>query len=66
MDEDLVKMVPAIYMPMIDTAEVVAKRYKVSREQQDEYGLQSQKRVAAAREAGVLMLRLRRSRPPWQ
>ncbi len=52
MDEDLVKMVPAIYMPMIDTAEVVAKRYKVSREQQDEYGLQSQKRVAAAREAG--------------
>lgn len=52
MDEELVKMVPAIYMPMIDTAEVVAKRYGISREAQDEYGLQSQQRVAAAREAG--------------
>ncbi|MEX0344490.1 MAG: acetyl-CoA C-acyltransferase [Rhizobiaceae bacterium] len=52
MDEELIKMVPDIYMPMIDTAEVVANRYGISREQQDEYGLQSQKRVAAAREAG--------------
>ncbi len=52
MDKKLVKMVPAIYMPMIDTAEVVAKRYGISREQQDEYGLRSQQRVAAAREAG--------------
>ncbi len=52
LDEELVKMVPATYMPMIDTAEIVAKRYDISREQQDEYGLQSQKRVAAAREAG--------------
>ena len=41
-----------VYMPMIDTAEVVAKRYGISRERQDEYGLESQRRVAAAREAG--------------
>jgi acetyl-CoA C-acetyltransferase len=39
-------------MPMIDTAEVVAKRYKVSREAQDEYALQSQQRTAAGQEAG--------------
>jgi acetyl-CoA C-acetyltransferase len=39
-------------MPMIDTAEIVAKRYGISRERQDEYGLESQRRVAAAREAG--------------
>ena len=42
----------ALHMPMIDTAEVVAKRYDVSRERQDEYGLQSQERTAAAQEAG--------------
>lgn len=42
-----------VYMPMIDTAEVVAKRYGISRERQDEYGLESQRRVAAAREAGL-------------
>jgi len=41
-----------VYMPMIDTAEVVAKRYGISRERQDEYGLESQRRTAAAREAG--------------
>ena len=41
-----------VYMPMIDTAEVVAKRYKVSREAQDEYALQSQQRTAAAQDAG--------------
>ncbi len=43
-----------ILMPMIDTAEVVAKRYDVSREVQDEYALQSQQRTAAAQEAGKL------------
>ncbi len=43
---------PAPPMPRIDTAEVVAKRYGVSRERQDEYALESQRRVAAAREAG--------------
>ena len=41
-----------VLMPMIDTAEVVAKRYDVSREAQDEYALQSQQRTAAGQEAG--------------
>jgi acetyl-CoA C-acetyltransferase len=43
---------PDIYMAMLETAEVVAKRYKVSREAQDAYGLQSQERYAAALAAG--------------
>ena len=43
---------PNIYMPMLDTAEVVANRYSISREVQDEYALQSQQRTAAAQEAG--------------
>ena len=43
---------PGIYFPMGQTAEVVAKRYKVSREAQDEYSLESQLRTAAAQEAG--------------
>lgn len=41
-----------VYMPMIDTAEIVSQRYGISREAQDAYGLESQRRVAAAREAG--------------
>ncbi|MGB5331606.1 MAG: acetyl-CoA C-acyltransferase [Woeseiaceae bacterium] len=41
-----------VLIPMIDTAEVVARRYKVSREAQDEYALQSQQRTAAGQEAG--------------
>ena len=43
---------PDLYLPMIDTAEVVAKRYGITREQQDEYGLQSQLRTAAGQQAG--------------
>lgn len=43
---------PAMYMAMGNTAEVVARRYNVSREMQDEYALQSQQRYAAAQEAG--------------
>ena len=43
---------PHILMPMIDTAEVVSRRYNVSREAQDEYALQSQERTAAGQEAG--------------
>ena len=43
---------PDLHMPMIDTAEVVAERYSVTREQQDEYALSSQQRTAAAQEAG--------------
>jgi acetyl-CoA C-acetyltransferase len=45
---------PELYMPMIDTAEIVAKRYGISREAQDEYSLESQRRTAAAQEAGRL------------
>ncbi|WP_299308993.1 acetyl-CoA C-acyltransferase [uncultured Croceicoccus sp.] len=53
-DEGLIAMHPAAYMPMIGTAEVVAKRYGISREAQDEYSLQSQQRTAAAQQAGRL------------
>jgi acetyl-CoA C-acetyltransferase len=42
---------PEIYWPMIDTAETVAKRYKISRETQDEFALESQRRTAAAQQA---------------
>jgi len=41
-----------ILMPMIDTAEIVAQRYEISREAQDAYALQSQQRTAAGQEAG--------------
>ena len=51
-DRALLEMHPAIYMPMIGTAEVVAKRYGISREAQDEYSLRSQQRTAAAQAAG--------------
>ncbi len=42
---------PELYWPMIQTADNVAKRYKISREVQDEYGLESQRRTAAAQQA---------------
>ena len=51
-DEELMAMHPNIHMPMLQTAEVVAKRYGISREAMDEYGLQSQQRTAEAYEAG--------------
>ncbi|WP_292614345.1 acetyl-CoA C-acyltransferase, partial [Nitrobacter sp. 62-13] len=41
-----------VYMPMIDTAEVVAKRYGIPREAQDEYALESQRRTASAQQGG--------------
>ena len=44
---------PELYMSMLDTAEVVAKRYNISREAMDEFGLQSQLRTAAAQQAGL-------------
>jgi acetyl-CoA C-acetyltransferase len=44
--------VPALYMAMIETAEIVAERYRVSREAQDEYALQSQRRTAEGQAAG--------------
>ena len=52
MDPELVKMHPATYMPMLQTAETVAQRYGISRDVQDEYALQSQLRTAAAQDAG--------------
>jgi acetyl-CoA C-acetyltransferase len=51
-DQKVLDMKPELYLPMIDTAEVVAKRYGIGREAQDEYSLESQKRTAAAQEAG--------------
>ena len=51
-DPRLLKIHEHIYMPMIDTAEVVANRYNVSRDAMDEYALQSQQRTAAGQEAG--------------
>ncbi len=41
-----------VYMSMLETAEIVAERYRISREAQDEYALQSQQRTAAAQAAG--------------
>lgn len=51
-DPWLVEHVPGIYYPMLATAEVVAERYGISREAQDEYAFSSQQRTAAAQEAG--------------
>ncbi|MDB5437109.1 MAG: acetyl-CoA acetyltransferase, partial [Phenylobacterium sp.] len=51
-DPKLTEMYPAIFMPMIDTADIVAERYKVSRQAQDEYSYESQQRMAAAQQAG--------------
>ncbi len=51
-DRELMEMHPAIYMPMLQTAEIVATRYGISRAAQDEYALQSQQRTAAAQAAG--------------
>ncbi|MEL7285741.1 MAG: acetyl-CoA C-acyltransferase [Pseudomonadota bacterium] len=51
-DPAVVAASPNIHMPMLQTAEVVANRYGISREAQDEYGFQSQQRTAAAQEAG--------------
>ncbi len=53
-DMELLAMHPTVYMPMIDTAEIVAKRYGISREACDEYALKSQQRTAAAQAEGRL------------
>ena len=52
-DPNVIAAQPDAYMPMIQTAEIVANRYNISREQQDEYALMSQQRTAAAQEAGL-------------
>ncbi|KZX59081.1 acetyl-CoA acetyltransferase [Halioglobus sp. HI00S01] len=51
-DDELMAMHPNIHMPMLQTAEVVAQRYNISRDAMDEYGLQSQQRTADAYAAG--------------
>ncbi|MDD2056822.1 acetyl-CoA C-acyltransferase [Pseudomonas sp. GD03860] len=52
MDDTVLRMAEHAYMPMLQTAELVAKRYGISREDQDAYSLQSQQRTAAAQAAG--------------
>jgi acetyl-CoA C-acetyltransferase/acetyl-CoA acyltransferase len=51
-DDALVAMHPDIYMPMLQTAEIVASRYGISRDAQDEYAFQSQQRTAAGQAMG--------------
>jgi acetyl-CoA C-acetyltransferase len=51
LDSELLTHAPAIYMAMIDTADIVAERYNISREYQDEFSLESQRRMAAAQQA---------------
>lgn len=53
-DEALMKLSPHVYMSMLETAEIVAERYGISREAQDEYALRSQQRTAEAQAAGRL------------
>jgi acetyl-CoA C-acetyltransferase len=51
-DPWLEREVPGLYLPMLHTAEIVAERYSVTRETQDAYALESQRRTAAAQESG--------------
>jgi acetyl-CoA C-acetyltransferase len=57
-DPWIVEQRPDLYMTMIETAEIVAERYQVTREAQDEYAHQSQRRTAAAQQAGRLNLEI--------
>ena len=52
-EDRLLEIKPALWMPMIETADIVAQRYNVSREYQDEYSLRSQQRIAAAQASGI-------------
>jgi acetyl-CoA C-acetyltransferase len=51
-DDELMAMKPEMYMSMLETAEVVAARYNIGRDQQDEYSLECQRRVGAALQGG--------------
>ena len=53
-DPNVVAKAAHAYMPMLQTAELVAKKYGVTRETQDRYALKSQRRTAAAQSAGRL------------
>jgi acetyl-CoA acetyltransferase family protein len=52
-DKNLLAVSPNAYMPMLQTAEYVSRKYRISRDSQDEYALQSQQRTAAAQRAGL-------------
>ena len=52
-DPQLISLCPDIYMPMLQTAETVARRYGISRDRQDEYGLRSQLLTAKAQDSGA-------------
>ncbi|WP_422418422.1 acetyl-CoA C-acyltransferase [Pseudomonas sp. GZD-222] len=52
-DTQVLSHAPDAYMPMLRTAELVAQRYGISRDDQDAYSLQSQQRTAAAQQAGL-------------
>jgi acetyl-CoA C-acetyltransferase len=51
--EAVMELVPTAYIPMIETAEVVAERYQITRDQEDEYSYQSQMRTAAGQASGI-------------
>jgi acetyl-CoA C-acetyltransferase len=51
--EAVLEVMPSAYIPMIETAEIVSRRYNISRAAQDEYSLHSQQRTAAAQRAGL-------------
>ncbi|MDD2056811.1 acetyl-CoA C-acyltransferase [Pseudomonas sp. GD03860] len=51
--EAVLEVMPSAYIPMIETAEIVSRRYAISRAAQDQYSLQSQQRTAAAQQAGL-------------
>ena len=52
-EEHLMRTKPELWMSMLETAEIVAERYGISREAQDEYALRSQQRIANAQETGI-------------
>ncbi len=52
-EEELMKTKPELWMAMIETADIVAKRYNLARDYQDEYSLRSQQRIAAAQASGL-------------
>ena len=58
-EEHLMQVKPALWMSMLETAEIVAERYGISRERQDEYALESQRRTAAAQQARQIRRRNR-------
>ena len=62
----ILEVAPDIFMAMGNTAEVVARRYDISRERQDEFALESQKRTAAAQQAGLFADEIVPMKVRWQ